>query len=201
MRGVLSIAGIKSIMAILLITLGISEISAQKVALKTNLLSDATANVSLGGEVVVTPRWSIDLAWQLNNWSFDNGKRWKHWFVQPEARYWLCDAFNGHFFGMHLIGGKYNVGHIDIPLNFLGSNFKLLKDNRYQGWGAGSGIAYGYSWPLAKHWNFEAEIGLGYIFTRFDRFECAGCGRKVESDRTHHYFGPTKVALNLVYIF
>lgn len=185
----------------LMIALSTTSVSAQKLALKTNLLADAATNISFGGEMIVAPRWSVDLGWQFNNWSFDDGKRWKHWFVQPEARYWFCDAVSGHFVGAHLIGGKYNIGHVDIPLNFLGSNLKHLKDNRYQGWGAGIGVAYGYSWALAKHWSIEAELGIGYIFTRYDRFECAGCGREVESDKTHNYFGPTKIALNLVYLF
>lgn len=65
----------------------------------------------------------------------------------------------------------------------------------------GAGIGYGYSWILNRRWNLEAEIGLGYSYTRYDRFECAGCGEKVEEDRTHHYVGPTKAALNLIYVF
>ena len=32
-------------------------------------------------------------------------------------------------------------------------------------------------------------------------YECAGCGEQVEEDKTHHYFGPTKAAINLVYVF
>ena len=35
--------------------------------------------------------------------------------VQPELRYWLCDKFNGHFFGFHLMGGAYNTTGIDLP--------------------------------------------------------------------------------------
>lgn len=176
-------------------------VAAPKIALKTNVLSDATCSISLGGEMIVAPRWSVDFGWQFNNWSFKEGKRWKHWLVQPEARYWLCDAIAGHFVAGHLIGGMYNFGHINIPVNFLGSDLRKLKDNRYQGWGLGAGIAYGYSWAFAKHWNLEAEIGIGYIFTRYDRFECDGCGAKLESDQNHSYFGPTKLALNIVYVF
>lgn len=63
------------------------------------------------------------------------------------------------------------------------------------------GVAYGYSWLLGKHWNLEAEIGIGYVYTRFDVYECAGCGRKTETKRHHNYFGPTKAAVNLVYVF
>jgi len=32
-------------------------------------------------------------------------------------------------------------------------------------------------------------------------FPCAHCGTKLASDRQHNYFGPTKAAVNLVYVF
>ena len=62
-------------------------------------------------------------------------------------------------------------------------------------------MAYGYSWILGRHWNLEAELGIGWIYTKYDVFPCAKCGRKLASDRSHNYVGPTKVALNLVHVF
>ena len=104
--------------------------------------------------------------------------------VQPEVRYWFCDHFSGHFVGAHIHGGQYNIGGFDGKINFLGTDARKLKDTRYQGWFVGAGIAYGYTWILGRHWNLEAEIGLGYSYTRYDRFQCAGCGRKLETDKT-----------------
>ena len=49
--------------------------------------------------------------------------------------------------------------------------------------------------------NLEAEIGIGYAYTGFDQYRCAGCGKKLTEDNRHHYFGPTKAAVNLVYVF
>ncbi len=40
--------------------------------------------------------------------------RFKHWMVQPEARYWLCEKFNGHFLGVHAHYADYNVGGLKI---------------------------------------------------------------------------------------
>lgn len=105
------------------------------------------------------------------------------------------------FFGFHLHGGQYNIGGIDGKVKFLGTDARKLKDARYQGWLVGTGIAYGYAWILGRHWNLEAEIGLGYSYTRYDKFRCAGCGKKVETNKPHHYVGPTKAAINLVYLF
>lgn len=176
--------------------------NAQNFAAKTNLLYDITSTINIGAEAALAPKWSLDLSGNMNFWSFSNGKRWKHWMIQPEARYWLCQPMGGHFFALHGLGGQYNVGHVDLDfLSFLGDNFKEFKDFRHQGWFAGAGIGYGYAWLLGKHWNLEAEIAVGYVYTKYDVYECAGCGKKVASDRHKHYVGPTKAAINLVYVF
>lgn len=119
----------------------------------------------------------------------------------PEGRYWFCQAFSGHFVGAHLFGGQFNFGHLNLPFNFLGTDFRKLKDHRFQGWDVGAGIAYGYSWILDRHWNIEAEIGFGWAYTRYDEFECRDCGERLRKNRVHNYVGPTKAALNLIYTF
>lgn len=179
----------------------VNEAKAQKVAIKTNLVYDATATINAGLEFELAPKWSLDVSGNFNAWTILNSARWKHWAVQPEARYWFCDRFSGHFLAVHLHGGLYNVGSIKNKLNFLGTDLSKLTNQRFQGWFAGAGVAYGYSWILGKHWNLEAEIGFGYSYTVYDKFECAGCGKKIEEGIDHHYVGPTKAAINLVYLF
>lgn len=186
---------------LLFLCCGICGAKAQEVALKTNLLSDAFLNTNLAAEVALAPRWTIDVSGQFNTWNLSHDRKWKHWVVQPEIRYWFCDRFAGHFVGAHLLGGQYNVGGIDIPFSFLGTDFKKLKDTRYQGCFGGLGVAYGYAWAIAEHWNIEGEIGIGWTYTRFDRFRCSGCGKKIEENKPHNYFGVTKAAINLVYLF
>lgn len=175
---------------------------AQEFAAKTNLLYDATATINLGAEARLAPHWSLDLSGNMNFWSFSDGKRWKHWMVQPEARYWFCRAIGGHFLAFHALGGQFNVGKVNLDfLDFLDSGFKNVKDYRYQGWYVGGGVGYGYTWLLSRHWNLEAEIAVGYIYTRADKYQCAGCGKKIEPARARHYVGPTKAAINIVYVF
>ena len=186
------------VLAALFLTLTVAR--GQNVALKSNLLYDATLTVNAGIEVGLAPRWSFDLSGNYNGWAV-NGHKWKHWLAQPELRYWFCDRFAGHFIGLHALGGEYNFGNFDTKLSFLGTDYSVFADHRHQGWYAGAGIAYGYSFILSRHWNLELELGAGYVYTRYDVFECQGCGRKVEEDKPHHYVGPTKAAVNLVYNF
>ena len=60
--------------------------------------------------------------------------------------------------------------------------------------------ANNFAFVLSRYFNLELEAGLGYICTGYDEFECDGCGRKV-AEGIHHYVGPTKLAVNLVYVF
>ncbi len=188
------------VLAIAIILISAISASAQDWAVKTNLLYDTTLTVNAGVEHRLAPHWSVDLSGNFNAWTI-NKHRWKHWMVQPEARYWFCEALQGHFVGAHALGGQYNVGNIDLGFDFLGTHLKSLKDHRYQGWYAGLGVAYGYTWIINRHWNFEAEIGLGWIYTRYDIYPCTHCGTKIATNRPHNYVGPTKAALNLVYVF
>lgn len=179
---------------------GFSTVMAQKVGLKTNILADGVLSPNIGLEVGMKPKWTFDLTGEFNFWNV-NRHRWRHWLVQPEFRYWFCERFAGHFLGFHAIGGEFNFGNIRNHFKFFNNDFSPLTDRRYQGWGAGAGIAYGYSWILADHWNLEAELGVGWIYTRYDVYPCAECGDKLESNKDHNYLGPTKLAVSLVYLF
>ena len=174
---------------------------AQKVGLKTNLFTDAFLSPNLGVEIGLAPKWSLDIPVEINAWTLSHNRNWRHLSAQPEARYWFCERFAGNFVGVHAHGGWYNVGGIDMDFKFLGTDFAKLHNSRYQGWFAGAGISYGHAWIINNHWNFEAEIGIGWSYTRFDRFRCEGCGKKEETGAHHNYFGPTKAALSLVYLF
>lgn len=173
---------------------------AQKIAIKTNILYDALLTPDLGIETKVAPQWTVELTANLNLWKI-NKRSWKQWNIQPEVRYWFCEAFSGHFLGAHLIGGQYNFGNLPLDFKFLGTDFSQLSDYRFQGSMIGAGLAYGYSFILDRHWNLEAELGVGWIYTRYDKYKCASCGNKLEERHPHNYVGLTKLALNLIYLF
>lgn len=193
---------IKRVLLAIMMIASLFEMSkAQDLAVKTDLSSDIFTNINIGGEVGLAPKWTLDLSGEFNAWTFSDNKRWKHWFVQPEARYWFCEATAGHFVGAHLMGGQFNMANWKHGINFLGTDSRKLQDRRYQGWFAGLGIAYGYSWLLSEHWNIEAELGIGWTYNRYDVYPCTVCGRKIRSNAVHNYVGPTKIAINLVYVF
>ena len=173
--------------------------AAQQVALKTNLLYDATTTPNLVLEMGIGKKHSMQLYYGLNPWEFsgDNGgKYFKHWMLSPEYRYWFCHRFQGSFLGIHALGGEFNAANVKLPFGL----YKGLRDNRYEGWYVGGGATYGYQWVLSRHWNFEAALGVGAIYAKFKEFECGECGRLKADDHTL-YIGPTKAVLSLLYMF
>lgn len=184
---------------------GVLCASAQDVAIKTNLLHDATLTPNLGLEFGLAPKWTLDISADVNMWpiNYHNKDRyWERWMVQPEIRYWFCNKFQGHFIALHAIGGQFNVGNIGFLPNFLNNRFKQLKDERWRGWGVGAGFGYGYAWTLGKHWNLEAEIAVGWMYSRYDRITGKGATKTyLQKDKVHNYVGPTKLALNIEYLF
>ena len=186
------------IMAILL-TADVGTAKAQQVALKTNLLYDATTTPNIGAEMGIGKQSTVQLFYGLNPWKFGHGddmKYAKHWILNPEYRYWFCQRFNGSFVGIHAFGGEYDAANVKVPFGF----WNELEDHRFEGWYVGGGVSYGYQWVLSRHWNFEAAVGVGAAYIDYGKFNCGECGKKVE-DGHKIYVGPTKLALSLLYMF
>lgn len=188
-----------SLVALLLMG-GASSAQAQKMAVKSNLLYDATATVNAGVEIGLAPQWTLDLSGNFNAWSKNEKTKWKHWMAQPEVRYWFCDRFSRHFVGAHLITGAFNFASMKNNLSLLGTDFSVLSNKRYQGYAYGAGVAYGFAFVLSKSVNLELEAGFGYMYLDYEIYKCSGCGRKV-GEGNHHYVGPTKAAVNLEFVF
>jgi len=162
----------------------------QKVAVKSNLLYDATSTINLGAEFKLGARSTFELPINYNPWTFSDNKKFKHILVQPELRFWTCESFTGHFFGVHAHYAYYNVGGV--------GPFTTIKNNRYEGWLAGAGFSYGFNWLLSNRWSLEATLGLGYAYMDYSRYECHRCGEKL-GQGNKHYFGPTRVGISLIY--
>jgi hypothetical protein len=121
------------LMFLMLWTAG-SKMSAQDMVLKTNLLYDVTTTINLGYEVALNHKTTLDIWVNYNPWIL--GHKWvglegegskfvqkrdtrlKHLMIQPEVRWWICEKFNGHFFGFHVHGGTFNVGAVKMPFGW-----------------------------------------------------------------------------------
>ena len=183
------------LLSVAAIWLSAGIVNGQHITIKTNLLyGGAALTPNAGVEFRLSDRWSLDLSGGYNPWTFNDGKKLKHWLVQPEARYWLKRTFDGHFLGLHALGGAYNINRIRLPWKFDAASSRY----RYEGRAVGIGIGYGYSWRLGRRWHLEAEAGIGYIRLDYDRYRCNRCSALLEK-HGRDVVRPTKLAVSLVY--
>ena len=166
--------------------------------IKTNLLYGiGTLSPNLYGEVGLGKKTSLEFGGGINKWnqdgSFEDNKKLVHWFLKPEFRYWLCERFNGHFFGLHAFYGQYNIGGYDIPI------VDFEKEFRYEGDAIGGGISYGYHWIWSKRWGMEFNIGVGVAYLDYIKSDCDKCSPPL-GEYTKTYFGPTSAGIKLVYL-
>lgn len=182
----------KLYLLLILCLFSLAGLRAQVVAVKTNVLYDATTTFNLGAEVAFSRHWSLDISGNYNPWTFSKDKSIKHWLVQPEARYWLHERFNGHFFGVHGIYTDYDVAGQNI-LGVMKSGYS------YDGYAYGGGVSYGYQLYLSPHWNIEFTAGVGYLQFKYDKKSFPDNGDAGGSYR-NNYFGPTKLGISIMYI-
>lgn len=158
-------------------------------AIKSNALYLAAGVTNIGGEYAFHPHWSIDLPLVYSPYTIARTYRMRFLYIQPEARYWLDRPMKGHFFGVHLHAGVFNVS--------------LDNKNRYQSEKGfhGAGISYGYAMPLSRRWSMEFTVGVGYAFTKYCTYYNVPNGLRYEKDRPYNYWGLTKLGLNFVYRF
>lgn len=158
-------------------------------AIKSNALYLAAGVTNIGGEYAFHPHWSVDLPLVYSPYTLARTYRMRFLYIQPEARYWLDRPMKGHFFGVHLHAGVFNVS--------------LDDKNRYQSEKGfhGAGISYGYAMPLSRRWSMEFTVGVGYAFTRYCTYYNVPNGLRYEKDRPYNYWGLTKLGLNFVYRF
>ena len=168
------------------------SVSAQKTAVKSNLLSAANGALNAGVEYAFGPKSTFDLSGSIRPWKRTEGYVNKYWLIQPEYRYWTCQKFNGSFWGAYLNGAQFNVGGKKMPFGL----FPWLKEHRYAGWLAGGGISYGYHILLNRHWNIEVSVGVGYEYIDYKKYSPArkrsdgrgGCAEDVCSSRNECRF-------------
>lgn len=168
-------------------------VTAQQVAVKTNMLYWLTTTPNVGAEFALTPKLTLNLSVGYNAWNlFSDDMSLRHYAFQPELRYWLCRKFEGHFAGVHAHYAAYDMGYVP----FVPS----MKEYMYKGNLYGAGITYGYHFILGRRWGLELAVGAGYARMDYKKYVPGDCCAEVISKVKRHYLGPTKFAVNLIYV-
>lgn len=182
----------KKLYLLLLLLMPLTSV-AQELAVKTNVLYWATGTMNLGMEVGLGKRVTFDVSGNYNPFEFKDDTYLKFWSVNPEFRFWFGEKFYGHFLGLGAMYAEYNMSGIPYP------GYSWAKDSRYEGWMTMVGLTYGYQWPIAKRWNMEAVVGVGYMYSKYDKYVKGDCGAFEGADKITMPF-PYKLGLTFIYL-
>lgn len=156
----------------------------QRIAVKTNAIDWATLSPNVGFEVRLSQHFTLDFEASFNYFITNNLKP-NYLRVQPELRYWFSRPMVSHFVG---ITGYYSL-----------YNFQY-KRNHYDGDAWAAGVTYGYVYPLSRHWNMEATIGVGVVKLRTMKY-VQGENRSDSPNYSPLKFAPVKLGLAFSYLF
>ena len=172
------------------------ETKQPRMALRTNLLYDATLSPNLGLDVRVDSAWTVGLLAGINAWDIDKekNKKWRHALFSIRARKYRDSLFHKGYYEADVIYSHYNVGNTKIPFGL----YSAVKDRRLQGDLIALGGKYGYSWILSRTWRIEAEAGVAVGYAWFKEYDCDHCGTYYgKGDRI---FLLPQLGVNVVYI-
>jgi len=164
------------------------------VAIKNNLLYDATLTPNLQLEFRLTQHWSLEFGVGFNPFPLNDMKfpKWRHVMVSITPRYWICNVFHRDFVSFNAAYAHYNVGGFAYPVSWM---YPQTKTHRYQGDAVMVGLSYGWHWAISPHFSIELEGGIDGGYTWYKKFKCEHCGDRVgEGGR---WFLLPKVGLNL----
>ena len=192
----------KIILSLMLAVCCCVESSAQQVAVKSNLLYWMTGTINAGGEVALSKHSTLGGTFNLNPWTIGADNKIQHWFIRPEYRYWVTEKYTRLFFGVHVIGGGFQVGGFRIPVIGDRSPFSNLKENYYKGKFFGVGASIGYQFYISPHWNLELAAGAGLARLKHHTEPVDPSKRKASyTDSSHILPIPTEIGFSFVYLF
>lgn len=183
------------VLLLLCLLIGAFSVSAQRVALKHNLLYDVALTPNLALEWRLADRWTMQTEVGFNPFplSDDVEHKWRHVLVDLEAKYWFCTAFARDFIGVNVAYSHFNVAGGSYPIGWL---YSEVKDHRFQGDMVAAGVSYGWHFIVSPHVGFELEAGCDVGYAWYDKFACERCGALLDSERK--WFAVPKAAVNLV---
>lgn len=158
-----------------------------RLAVKTNLLYDAALLPNLEAEYRINDNWSVALEGGVAWWgSYARERSYRLAMLSPEVKRWIRPRapWHGFYVGAFAGGGLY-----DFQKGTPG----------YSGEGVMGGLSVGYMWPLTRCLSLEAEVGAGYLFTRYKEYKPIDGHHVYQRTKEMNYFGPLKVKFSLVW--
>lgn len=155
--------------------------------IKTNLPFWGLVVPNMALEYGFQKHWSLDFPIYYMPITVDKTYRFRILAVQPSLRYWLKPEYKGHFLGLHLTAGQFNIA----------INNKTRYQDKHGMYGVG--VDYGYALRFNHRWGLELNIGYGYLYTKYNKYyniDNSAC----YGDGTKHYQGITRLGISITYL-
>ncbi len=150
-------------------------------ALKTNLLYYGILLPNAELEWYINRHWSVAVSSDVAWWgSYKKNKSYRLVVFDAEGRYWFRLNSPRHGVYAGILGG---AGYYDF----------LRHDNGKYGYGIMAGVTGGYMWMIGRHLSLEAELGAGYLFTRYKEYKPIEGHHVYQRTKDLHFFGPLKL--------
>ena len=173
------------------------EVKKPVLAVATNLLYDLAITPNVALELPLGKRWSMYGEYTFPWWvTRDNNRAWQILKLDLGTRYWMSprnsaqDVLTGHFLGLDLSGGYYDIE----------------PDNKgWQGEFILAGLEYGYAWRLGikGNWRLDLSAGAGWMGTEYRYYEGTEDSAHLLYKKTgrYYWFGPVKAGISIKYLF
>ncbi|MFI3317941.1 MAG: DUF3575 domain-containing protein [Rikenellaceae bacterium] len=161
-------------------------------AIKSNLLYDMAMIPNIAAEFYIARGYTLSGGWFGAWWSNRSDDRfWRIYGGEVVLRRYLgriadIKPLTGHHVGLFAQVGTYD--------------FEWRKDGYMSKCSSVVGLEYGYSLPIARRFNLDFVLGVGYLSGEYDRYEPNGDLYCWQERRRLRYFGFTKAELSLAWL-
>ena len=153
-------------------------------SLRANLLRWATLTPDLGVEWRICPSCGIAVNGSWTSWTWsDKDRRYAHWEVVPEIRYYMGEKKAWY------LGAMFKAGQFNYKISETGKQGDLM----------GGGITTGYQLRLNKALTLDFNLGLGYLNADFEKYEVIDGVRVRCGNETKNWCGPINAGVTLVW--
>lgn len=179
---------IKIVITVILLIAGRSSLSAQRIALTTNLVEDLVLTPNIGVDIVVSDKQSLTFDTSFAPYKLSQKFYNRRMSLKAGYKYWFKQAFYAHYVGFDALAcsADIRVGKSDFKEEYVGV-----------------GVGYGYSFIIGKRLNIVPSVGVGVAYgQRIDGYDqMIEPGKGVEALATTGFMPMiTRFAVTLQYV-
>ncbi len=166
-----------------------TDVPFYRFALKANMLYYGILLPNLEFEWMIDRHWSVALEGNFAEWgSYKRERSYRLNLIDAEGRYRIKPRapWEGFYVGVIAGGAWY-----DLEKGTPG----------HYGWGMMSGLTAGYMWSISSRLSLEAEIGAGYMYTRYKDYQPIDGHHVYLRTKEINYFGPIKLNFSIAWRF